>query len=130
LQSQADWRSPQTSSSVRTAPQPTKHSPAACTTLKFNRERAKATSGVLQEGGVGIKSTANVNEIYMKESPSLHCFHGLKEQLSRRMRRGCQEEGKIWRRETGFLWLNHSSHVLGTQAEKHSCFTSATEHWN
>lgn len=32
--------------------------------------------------------------------------------------------------EAGFLWLNHSSHVLGAQAEKHSCFTSATEHWN
>lgn len=56
---------------------------------------------------------------------SLHCFHGLKEQLSRRMRRQCQEEEKTWRREAGFLCLNHSSHVLGAQAGKHSCFTSA-----
>lgn len=80
--------------------------------------------------GVGeIKGIANVNEIYMKEL-SLHRFHGLKEQLSRRMKRRCQEEEKIQRSEAGFLWLNHSSHVLGTQAEQHSCFTSAPEHWN
>lgn len=84
----------------------------------------------LRKGVEEIKGIANVNEIYMKEPSSLHCFHGLKEQLSRRIKRWCQEEEKIRRREAGFLWLNHSSHVLGARAEKHSCFTSATEHWN
>lgn len=84
----------------------------------------------LRKGVEEIKGIANVNEIYMKEPSSLDCFHGLKEQLSRKMKRQCQEEEKIRRREAGFLWLNHSSHVPGTQAEKHSCFTSATEHWN
>lgn len=94
------------------------------------KEQKPQTTMCLGKGVEEIKGIANVNEIYMKEPSSSLCFHGLKEQLSRRMKRRCQEEEKIWRREAGFLWLNHSGHVLGAQAEKHSCFTSATAPWD
>lgn len=100
-------------------PQPPSQEPAP---LKINSERAKATNPGREWGDEGHGQCEwDLHE----RASSLQGFHGLKEQLSRRMRGRCQEEGKTWRREAEFLCSDHSSHVPGSWAEKHSCFTSA-----